>query len=235
MEYVKFNNDDKIRMFDEIAECFYKSNFGQMSKSEIELMMFRFYIERMIIDNRAEDGTIDYKNCSDYKISKDLGITQQRVRNLKVKNQLVNPIQYDWKVALAKLTDNARYEKSSHKIRLNIPDPNLYLEIQNFIEDQGAYVEKQLNSKILQLRAEYFIDLVIALESEETRKTIIKTLKTHFRDEGKDDTIFDERNIGKFLIDITANITSVAITLSNLISPDNIVGASLLRLITKNN
>ena len=59
---------------------------------------------------------------------------------------------------------------------INIPDPNLFIEIQNFIEDQGAYVEKQLNSKILQLRIEYYIDLIVALEPDTSRKKIIKEL-----------------------------------------------------------
>ena len=84
-EYVTFEPDEKIQLFDEIADCFYKANFGQISKADMELMMFRFYIEKMISSNMTEDGTIDYKKCSDYKISKDLGITQQRVRNLKFK------------------------------------------------------------------------------------------------------------------------------------------------------
>lgn len=79
-------------MFDKIANEFYNSNFGSLSKPEMELMMFDFYIKKMMSNCRSDDDTFDYSLCSDYKISIDLGITQQRVRNLKVKNQLVNPI-----------------------------------------------------------------------------------------------------------------------------------------------
>ena len=196
-------------------------------------MMFRLYIEKLIKQHRNPDGTVDYRKCSDYKISKDLGITQQRVRNLKVKNQLIHPIQYDWKAAFAKLTENARYDKASGKVTMNIPDPNLFLEIQNFIEEQGAYIEKQLNSKILQLRGEYYIDLIISLETEESRKTIIKSLKKHFKDSGKDDEAFDEKNIGKSLIDLSVNVTTIAANLINIISPQNTVGVALLNLLTK--
>lgn len=60
---------------------------------------------------------------------------------------------------------------SGQKI-VNISDPNLYLDIQNFIEEKGVVVEKQLNSKLLQIRAEYYIDLVISLEEDATRKEI---------------------------------------------------------------
>ena len=232
MKYISFNDEEKIELFDEIVSHFYNSNFGQLSKSDMELMMFNIYIKKMISENRNSDGTIDYRCCSDYKISQDLGITQQKVRNLKIKNQLVNPIDYDWKAALAKLTENARYDKNTGKIVINIPDPNLFIEIQNFIEDQGAYVEKQLNSKILQLRIEYYIDLVVALEPDTSRKKIIKELKKIFKDAGKEEGQFDERNIGKSLMDASVNVTTVAANISGMLSPENMIGAALIKLLS---
>ena len=232
MKYISFNDEEKIELFDEIVSHFYNSNFGQLSKSDMELMMFNIYIKKLISDNRNSDGTIDYKKCSDYKISQDLGITQQKVRNLKVKNQLINPIDYDWKAALAKLTENARYDRSTGKIVINIPDPNLFIEIQNFIEDQGAYVEKQLNSKILQLRVEYYIDLIVSLEPEVTRKKIIAELKKQIKAEGKDDKLFEDNNIGKSLLETTANITTVVANISSLVSPENLIGVALMKLLS---
>ena len=116
---------------------------------------------------------------------------------------------------------------------MNIPDPNLYIEIQNFIEEKGAYVEKQLNSKILQIRAEYYIDLVISFESSKTKEEIIKSLKKQLKDSGKDESVFDENNIGKTLIDGAVNVTTVAANLSTLISPENLVGVALIKLLQK--
>lgn len=232
MKNISFTDEEKIQIFDEITSHFYNANFGQMSKTDMELMMFRFYIEKMIAENRSEDGSINYQMCSDYRISQDLGITQQRVRNLKVRNQLTNPIEYDWKVALAKLTKHARYDFRTHMVTLNIPDPNLYLEIQNFIEENGAYVDKQLNSKILRLRAEYYINLIVALEPEESRRRIIKRLKKQLKEEGKEDLAFDESNMGKALLDSALNITTVVANLSSIISPQNVVGVALLNLLT---
>lgn len=46
---------------------------------------------------------------------------------------------------------------------ISIPDPNLFYEIQNFLEEQGAYIDKQLNSKLLVIREEYFADLLLPL------------------------------------------------------------------------
>lgn len=85
MEHINFTTEEKAEMFDEIAAHFYNANFGQMSKSNMELLMFSFYMNKLIQNNKFEDGTIDYQKCSDYRISKELGITQQRVQNLKIK------------------------------------------------------------------------------------------------------------------------------------------------------
>lgn len=233
MRYVEFSNDDKIKFFDEISEYFYKANFGTRSKSEIELMMFHFYFEKLVAKNTFKDGTINYSECSDYKISRDLGITQQRVKNLKVKNQLVYHVEFDWKRSFAKLIENARYDKTKRKIMLNIPDPNLFIEIQNYIEDNGAYIEKQLNGKLLQLRAEYFIDLIVALEPEENRKTIKNSLKKLLKSNGKEESAFEDKEIGKSILNAAVNITDIVANLSNVISPTNVVGKAFIGLIKK--
>ncbi len=199
MKYTKFTDSEKIKLFDEIASHFYEVNFGQMSKSDFELLMFSIYLDKMIEENKNSDETIDYNLCSDYKISKELGITQQRVRNLKVKKQLIYPIKFDWEKALAKLIENARYDKPTQKIILNIPDPNLYLEIQNFIEENGSYIEKQLNSKVLKIRVENFIELALTLEDDKTKKEIIKKFNKALHNTNKEEEFFDEIGLGKFL------------------------------------
>lgn len=231
MEYVNFTDEEKIEYFDKIASLFYNRNFGQTSKADIELLMFDIYLSSLIEHNQNSDGTMDYNKCSDYKISKDLGITQQRVRNLKVKKQLVNPIPFDWKASLATLTKNARYDPVSKKVTINIPDPNLYYELQNFIEEQGAYVEKQLNSKIFQIRAEYYLDLVLALEPESNRKEIIEKIKSEVKKSNKNNLVFDEKNIGKTLITVGANISSIISCITGILSSGNLIGKALLSLI----
>ena len=231
MEYVSFSDNEKIEMFDEIAARFYEANFGQASKADIELMMFNFYIQKMIKDNQEQDGTIDYNKCSDYRISKDLGITQQRVRNLKVKNQLINPINFEWEKAFAKLVSNAKFEHQ--KVIISIPDPNLFYEIQNFLEEQGAYIDRQLNSKLLVIRVEYFIDLLVSLEPEHNRKEIVKKIKTVFRQQSKSQKQFDENNIGKSLIDGAVNITTILANISTIASPGNSILIALSNLVDK--
>lgn len=145
---------------------------------------------------------------------------------MKIKNQLRNPVAYDWKRALAGLIKNARYDETTRKITLNIPDPNLYLEIQNFLEEQGAYIEIQLNSKILQMRVEYFLELCIMLESEDNRKHIIKELRKEFKKNQKENSVFDEKHIGKTILNGTINITTILANIASIISPENVVGVA---------
>ena len=232
MNKLVFTSEEKSKMFDEIASNYYCRNFGLLSKSEMDLLMFRFFIEKLENETRCDDNMVNYQACSDYQISKALGITEQRVRSLKVRYQLKYGHDIDWKAAFAKLIDNARYDEQTRKIVVNIPDPNLFLEIQNYIEENGAYVEKQLNGKILQLRAEYFLALVIESEPEATRKQIIKELKKQFNSAEKAEREFQERNIGKSLIDAACNLTTVAANISSLISPENTIGVAVLKLLT---
>ncbi len=226
---VSFSETERVEMFDKIAKKFYYTNFGLASKTDIELMMFDFYIEKLIKDCQNEDGTIDYNRCSDYRISKDLGITQQRVRTLKVKKQLTNPIDFDWKSSFARLISNAKYD--NHKVYVSIPDQNLFYEVQNFLEEQGAYIDKQLNSKLLAIRIEYFIDILLSLEPESNKEQIVKEIQKELKTQSKDNKKFDERNIGKTLIGAAADITTIIANISSLVSSGNFLIKPIINLL----
>lgn len=230
---IDFTNEEKAKAFDRIAEHFYESNFGQMSKADIELMMFDIYLKKLIKVNEKHNGLIDYSKCSDYIISKGLGITQQRVRNLKIKNHLVNPVEFEWQKSFSTLIQNARYDEVSKKIYINIPDPNLYLEIQNFLEENGSFIEKQLNSKLLVMRLEYFINLIIASETEDNQKAIIKKLKKQFKKDNAEEKKISGENIGKMMLSGATDITAIISNLSSLISPSNVIGIAAINVINR--
>lgn len=70
----------KAEAFDKIAEHFCRKNFGTMSKTDMETLMFSIYIERILnIDDTK------YAEYSDYTLAKELGISQAKVSNLKVR------------------------------------------------------------------------------------------------------------------------------------------------------
>ena len=222
----EFTKDEKIRMFDLISAHFYNHNFGTLSKNDFDLMMFHFYIDSLYRRNSI-DGQLDYNKCSDYLISKDLGITQQRVRNLKVKNNLVYPPKENdgWIKTFASLVRNARLEKD--KIVISIPDPNIYIEIENYLEENGSYIEKQLNSKLMIMRIEYFIDVCLLFEDEDNRKEVIKKIKKKCKEADKDVSQFVGDSIGKTLIKYSINISTIFANVATCFSSGNIIAEAL--------
>ena len=74
-----FNEEEKIRLFNKIEEHYFRRNFGSMSKTDLETLLFSEYIESCINNNKPYD---------DYSLSKELGVTQARIRSLKERKEL---------------------------------------------------------------------------------------------------------------------------------------------------
>ena len=180
LEYdVLFDAERKAEAFDKIAELFYNKNFSTLPKSEIDLLMFHFYMDALL-DNYSVDkgsGKIDFNACSDHRIAQQLGITPQKARNLKVKSQARYPREYDWKKALASLKDRVRYDEQKKKIVIPMPDPNLYEEVSNFIEENGGFIEVQRSGNYIQIRPEYYIFLIYESVDENKQKLILRELQ----------------------------------------------------------
>lgn len=173
-----FENDrDKAEAFDMIAENFYFGNFGSMSKSDLEVLMFSIYIERILKISEEDESTY-----SDYTLSKSLGIMQNRVNTLKVKKELKYPHEnFDWRKSFARAYENARYEKG--KICMHISDRNVYLELKNAIETMGGYVDVTLNSNLLKVSPAYFLDLILSISDEDERCRLKEIIEERAREE----------------------------------------------------
>ena len=175
---ISFENKDEL--FDNIAALYYKQNFGTASKSDIDLLMFKIYLEELIKQNKDSDknNTIDYKKISDYKIARHLGITPQRVRALKLKKELVYPqSDFDWKDSLKRLLSDERRIRVENKfIKITIPDPCLFLKIQEHIENNSGYVDIQLNDKLLVIPNEDFVELITLILTPEEIDSIFEKL-----------------------------------------------------------
>lgn len=172
----------KAEYFDKIAELFYKQNFGAANKSEIELLMFSVFLDEMIDHNCDKENILDYKECSDYKIGKMLGIPQEKVKTLKIKKQARYPKEFNWQKSFMSIKEAIRYDVDKKKIIIPVTDPNLYLSIRNFIEENNGYIEIQRGTNVLQMRPEhFFLLLYLGIEDEaekkKTRKAFIKKLK----------------------------------------------------------
>lgn len=172
----------KAHCFDELASLFFDKNFSATSKSDIELLMFHFLMERMISMHQT-DGILDYIACSDYNLSKILGITETRVRNLKIKKELAYPVKYNWIHSFANILNNSKLTKSlGNKVLITIPDPNVLIEVRNFLEENGDVVEKHLNSKILEINIEHLFLFALMFEKEECAvdEVVIKDLRNKY-------------------------------------------------------
>ena len=195
-----FSNDvAKAKAFDRIAEQYYFGNFGKLQKSDFETLLFSLYLDR-ILDISEEQ----METYSDYRLSKYLGITQSRVGTLKEKKELQYPYpRFDWRRSFLRIVANARYENG--KIKIHIPDRNLYLEVKNAIEEKGGFVEVQMTSGLLQVTPERFFDLMQVTSPEESRAELRENLKKSFAGIVDEDVLLREEPLGKRLTGYTVD------------------------------
>ena len=189
-----FSQEDKAAAFEKIADKFYKRNFGQTSKADIEVLMFSIYI-----DHCLEKG-LDY---DDYTLAIQLGISESRVRTLKVKKELQYPYpKFYWKDAFQQSIRYARYDDKKALVKVSIMDPNVKREVENHINKMNSYSEYQLNTKLLQMRADQFIALCVDLYSQEAVDQCLtddrfKSLETQLRNNKASDRIETEKILDK--------------------------------------
>lgn len=69
-------------LLEDIDRLYFNQNFGTLSKSDFELLLFHHYMEEL--SNKGENRT-------NYDIAKQLGITVQRVTGLKEKEDCQYP------------------------------------------------------------------------------------------------------------------------------------------------
>lgn len=155
--YSTFNENEKCNFFDKIADNYFVKNFGTMSKSDFETLIFSEYIEHCINNDLPFD---------DYTLSKELGITQSRIRSLKERKELKYPhIDFDWKSSFAQAVKSAKYDDTNHRIRIIIEDINVMNEIRHYIEQKGWYDECSLNKKLLTISLDCFVEICIGKDS----------------------------------------------------------------------
>ena len=224
-----FDDESKALAFEEIARRYYAGNFGQMSKADFETLLFHLYIEQIL---KTDDQA--FSEYSDYRLSKQLGISQSKVSSLKVRKQLQYPHSFDWQKSLEALSSRVHYENG--KIKIQIPDINLYLEIKNAVEEMGGYVEALLTPKLLQLSPGYFLDLLIQTvedeKKERLRKELAKELRNRCREENKDIKFFDSAPFGKQMAQLGKEMTAeiVSSLLCSTLS-GAFVGSGMLKII----
>ncbi len=172
---MSFSTEEKIAIFDKIAQHYFARNFGSMTKTDFETLLFSEYIEHRIKNQLSFD---------DYSLSKELGITQSRIRALKERKELKYPYEhFTWQTAFAESVRNAKVDPNDHYVKMIVQDINVMNEVRNFIEVNGWYDECSLNKKLLRIPLDCFVEICYKSEefngvfSEETKKAIKKISK----------------------------------------------------------
>lgn len=172
---MSFSPEEKIAIFDKIEQHYFIRNFGSMTKTDFETLLFSEYIEHRIKNNLPFD---------DYSLSKELGITQSRIRAFKERKELKYPYEhFTWQIAFAESVKNAKVDPNDHYVKMIIQDVNVMNEVRNFIEVNGWYDECSLNKKLLRIPLDCFVEICYKNEefnevfSNDTKKLIKKISK----------------------------------------------------------
>ncbi len=216
-KYQELFPDDstKAASFDKLAQMYYMCNFGSALKSDVDLLMFSEYIDRILDKDEA-----DMSQYSDYTMSKLLGIPQSRISSLKEKKELKYPYGgFEWRRSFERIAKNVRYENGN--VVFNIPDRNLYLEIKNAIEENNGYVEVQLNPHLMKVPVEYFLDFMIIVEgdNEDVKKEVEKKLRDELRKRNKEIDFIESDSFGTILKKVgIREIISILDDISNVVN-----------------
>ena len=179
---VIFTDEEKILLFDKIEKLYFHRNFGSTSKSDFETLLFSEYV------NCCARRGLTY---DDYSLSKQLGITQSRIRALMERKELKYPSNSDddwWIYELVKAVKHAKYDSQDHYVKFIIQDVNVMKEIRHYIESIGWYDEISLNRKLIRIPLDCFTEICLQDEklselfSRESREHILALYKENTND-----------------------------------------------------
>ena len=141
----------------DIREQCLDRNFGTLSKSEFDLLVFHYYL----LEKQAKSAG---KYVPDYDIGRDLGLTIQRVRSLREREALKWGFRGNWKDSFL---DCLRFAHCDEKrnVKMPVPDVNVMKEIRNFIETAGLIDDYQLNPKVFQCNLDALIAICLDFKS----------------------------------------------------------------------
>ncbi len=163
-----------------INENYLKCNFGTLSKSDLELLVFKYFIEK---ENARNNNKLDF-----YELSKKLGITEVRFNNLYQRLTLRNldgplpEVDPDkiyienykkledvqdarWKNEFISLLSNLKFDKQNSRFKLLILDPVLKTEFRHYIETKNWFDDGSFNSKVIVMQPECFLEVLADLKN----------------------------------------------------------------------
>lgn len=155
MKYESLFADDKY--FLEIASHYYNKNFGTMSKSELDLLMFKIFYDGLKSKN-------DDSSLTDVALAIELGITKQKVKSFKERMFLKysSDNDFDWRREMRDCISNSsvEYDERTGKFTILISNPRFGYAVEDFLETNKLITDYAHNSKLLILSRRAFVFLV---------------------------------------------------------------------------
>lgn len=183
------------KMANEIAKRYFFKSFATISKSDLEVIFFHYYLEQKKLVKRV--GKSHYNNSfadffiNDFEISNELGITQSKVRNLRMKEYILfsrdnNEEKWiddfihclnDKQSYIGYGKSLVRYNPTNRLVEMSIPDVNLILEIRNCLESMGFYDEIVLNKHLFKCPINSFVALCKHIDTKKASPYLEKYSK----------------------------------------------------------
>lgn len=152
---IPFKEKAKSEALNFILKNAFKSGFGTLSKSELDLILFAAIMKF---------GCDDY---TDLQLSKYLQITQRRISNLKEKVSVKYSL-IDTKDAIKCFIEKLEFAKKSDTyIDVPIADVAVKNEIEGILDKYNLLLHSQLNQKIFRIRIDDLFELLLILQSED--------------------------------------------------------------------
>ncbi len=162
------------------AEVFTR-RFGTFAKSDYETLLFTIFLDSL------------HAPARDYDISIALGITESKVRNLRIRSQLLYPKELKWQDELAIAIQHGNYDSYSKQITVTIEDPSVQNLIKNIIEKNFGTVGQSLNVKHLVLPVDSF--LLIAAYAEQDPEKTLKELNNIVQEQSESISIIEKSTL----------------------------------------
>jgi hypothetical protein len=195
----------------------YSRKFGSFSKSDYEVLMFTAYLDSL------------QRPARDYELSIALGITETKVRNLRIKSQLLYPRELKWVDELSASIRHGYYDKISKQITVSFEDPSVRSLIKNKIEEGFGTVGFSLNTKQLILPIESF--LLLAALAEDDENSTIEQLNKAVQAESSLQLRFEKKKFNEKILKDIPDMLSLLNTLISIYSGGRPIVEALASLI----
>lgn len=141
-----------------LEECL--PRFGSMNKNDYEVALFTLLLRN------------GYSQMSDFDISRELKITETKVKRLRYESNLVYPNNEDLNEQLKNLLNNAKYRMAgSNKIQFLVKDKMLRSYASKILEEQGGFIDSSFNSDIVSVNPEDMILLLCIVSGQNSKDT----------------------------------------------------------------